>query len=385
MNIKRLNLFMSVAALMSMIHVGAMNQLQKVELHGGQAGEGLNALQHIERAKLICYFKDRPSIHHLQTMRKNNGWEYQTYLIMHAECDAGAQKALDQITAQRHEHFYIAAEKVQQPTLALKLEIGYDPEQISVNHDTFDAITTQKGVLFRLNNRPLLQRLATQERPLLQLAHCTVGKQATVGIDCGHGAHDSGAVCNGLVEKELTLQLGLTLAHMLNEKGITTVMTRCDDRAVALHERTTMMNKQGVDLLISIHANSAPSANVYGIETFCAHPRLLHAQSAATHEEQLRSCLAQRFEQAELLAQHVHTQVLQLAKQGAYAPVDRHVRHASSQILLGCNMPAILIEVGFLTNAAEAKQLADSSFQRQLAHGMCQGIVDFLSINKQTA
>jgi N-acetylmuramoyl-L-alanine amidase len=380
MNNIRIKLFMSIAVLVSIAHISAMNRLQKVELHGGQADATAPALQQIERAKLICYFKDKPSIHHLQTVRKVDGWEQQTYLIMHAECDAGAQKALEQITAQKHEHFYIAAEKVQQPALALKLEIGYDPEQITVNHDTFDAITTQKGLLFRLNNRPLLQQLATQERPLLQLAHCTVGKQAKIGIDCGHGAHDVGAVCNGLVEKELTLQIGLTLAQMLKEKGMATVMTRSDDCAVALHERTTLMNKQGVDLLISIHANSAPSTQVYGIETFCAHPRLLQVQAQAEHEEQLRSCLAQRFKQAELLAHHVHRHVLHCAKQGAYTPIDRHVRHASSQILLGCNMPAILIEVGFLTNETEAKRLADSSFQRQLARGMCQGIVDFLSI-----
>lgn len=385
MNKTLFNLLMSMAALASILQMNAMNRLQKVELHGGQTDADVTALQHIEYAKLICYFKDKPSIHHLQTVRKVDGWEYQTYLIMHAECDAGAQKALDQITVQKHKHFYIAAEKVQQPALALKLEIGYDPEQISVNHDTFDAITTQKGVLFRLNNRPLLQRLALQERPLLQLAHCTVGKQVKIGIDCGHGAHDSGAVCNGLVEKELTLQIGLMLAHMLNEKGMATVMTRSDDSAIALHERTTMMNRQGVDLFISIHANSAPAPHVYGIETFCAHPRLLQVQSPAMHEEQLRTCLAQRFKHAEDLARNVHAQVLHCAKQGAYVPVDRHVRHASSQVLLGCNMPAILIEVGFLTNEAEAKQLATSTFQRQLASGMCQGIVDFLSMNKKTA
>jgi N-acetylmuramoyl-L-alanine amidase len=373
-------LLIGCAVLMGVLSIGAMNRLQKIELHAGNQPGGRS----IERAKLICYFKDKPSIHHLQTVQTDNGWEHQTYLIMHTECETGAQRALDQITQQKHEHFFIASEKVEQPTRALKLEIGYDPQHISINHDTFDAITTQKGVLFRLINRPVLQQIATEERPLLQLAHHMVGKQVKIGIDCGHGAHDTGACCNGLVEKDLTLQIGLTLANMLHERGVTTIMTRSEDRAVALHERTTYMNQQDVDLLVSIHANSAPSASVYGIETYCAHPRLLHAQTVSVHEERLRTCLAQRFKCAEDLAHTVHKQVLSVAKQGAYVPVDRKVRHASSQLLLGCNMPAILIEVGFITNETEAQQLSSVVYQRQLAHGICQGILDFIATHKQT-
>lgn len=153
----------------------AVHTLQNIALDTTDVAHA-QPLARLEHARLTCQFDGKPLIQHVRTGRKDNGWEYKIYLLMHAHCDIQQQPILDALAQQRHEHFYIAMERVEQPIVALKVEIGYDPRYVQVAYDMIDTITHAKAVQFKLINRATIQELRDQERPLLQLAHCSMSR-----------------------------------------------------------------------------------------------------------------------------------------------------------------------------------------------------------------
>jgi len=159
-------------------------------------------------------------------------------------------------------------------------------------------------------------------------------------------------------------------------------MTRTTDCTRALDERTTYANNYNADLFISIHANYAPNGSAEGIETFCFKPDLLQIKYPlhdGISAQTVQHMIDHRYAQSEQLAHIVHKHVLQGVQQ--QVPVrDRLVKHAVSQVLLGAHMPAILVEVGFLSNEQEAKRLADNQYVAQLAYGMCKGVCAYLHV-----
>src|SRR6185295_2224166 len=102
----------------------------------------------------------------------------------------------------------------------------------------------------------------------------TLGRQLGLGvsrivIDAGHGGHDPGAMANGVTEAELVLDVSQRLAKLLTELGgFQVVLTRDTNEFIALEERTTIANRQGADLFLSIHANASPDRDARGVETY---------------------------------------------------------------------------------------------------------------------
>ena len=206
--------------------------------------------------------------------------------------------------------------------------------------------------------RPLL-RQSEPEAPAQQPDEQPIPKLARVSgrvmIDPGHGGKDPGAIgITGLYEKNIALDTALLLTDMLKQRGVDVRMTRGDDTFIPLDDRAAMANSFDAELFVSVHADSSPSPWVKGFTVFVA-------------RQASKSSLAI----AGGIKQHL-------------APVvgkDRGIQKAGFRVLMRTKMPAVLVEVGFLTNRAGSRKLADQAYRRRLAAAISDGIVDYLQTN----
>ncbi len=262
------------------------------------------------------------------------------------------------------------------PQKGLKITLAYDEKHIGISYNRFDSISLQKGVVFRFYNNAIISKIRDSSKPIIQVAYNTPPK---IIIDCGHGGTDKGAVgFNDITEKNVNLQVGLQVAQLLKKKNITVCLTRDNDTTLSLDERTTFANKQKADLFVSIHANAASSKQSSGIETYCLSHTLF-----ATDEEDALSCilnkqLGTKYAKSEQLAQSVHQSILSTIPV-EYSVKDRRVKHDVAQVLLGTTMPAILVEIGYVTHEQEALLLAQEKYQSFIAHGIVRGIDAYLN------
>ncbi len=207
-------------------------------------------------------------------------------------------------------------------------------------------------------------------------------KVRTVIIDPGHGGSDPGAIgVGGLREKDVTLRLSKLLAEKLRSLGFQVVSTREADHAVSLEERTAIAEGSEGDVFVSLHANAAPRRSVQGIETYypdANHER--HSLRVAMREngvsqdqlDELQRTLAKlRVGELSPYSRHLASLVqgqLARALPTRFGKVqDLGAKKGPFYVLFLSNMPAILIEAGFLTNQSDAKRLRDTSYLDSVA------------------
>jgi len=178
--------------------------------------------------------------------------------------------------------------------------------------------------------------------------------RGTIVIDPGHGGDDPGARSrNGLVEKDLVLDVALELADLLRQQGARVILTRGDDRFVELEERAAIANRAGADLFVSIHADSAPrNRAAQGVTTWIS--RAASRQSAA-----VAGAICNGVESAGLAC--------------------RGTNRANYKVLVATRCPAVLAEIGFLSNAPEARRLEQAGYRSRLAAALAAGIGSNLS------
>lgn len=214
----------------------------------------------------------------------------------------------------------------------------------------------------------------------------------SVIIDAGHGGEDHGAVGpGGLREKDLVLGIAQRLAARLREQGLRVLLTREDDRAVGLAERAERANASGADLFLSLHANAAPSRSVRGVETYFASLEASDAlaQGVALREnaafggvgaappgldDGLAALLgdlvsAEQLEDSDLFARLAHERLSALD-----GGTSRGVKQAPFAVLLHVQMPAALIEVGFVTNREEERALASDARRDAIAFALADAV-----------
>lgn len=217
-----------------------------------------------------------------------------------------------------------------------------------------------------------------------------------VVIDPGHGGKDPGAVGpSGAKEKEINLDVALRLANYLKSKGIEVILTREDDRFIPLKDRTQLANRSGGKLFVSLHCNASRNRKASGIETYflspAKHERALEVAmlensvielednpqeyKEITYENFYILALAQAnfIRESQDLADMVQTS---LARQTNLN--DRGVDQAGFYVLVGASMPAILIEMGFITNREEEKRLKSASYRQKLAEWIGEAVIRFL-------
>jgi N-acetylmuramoyl-L-alanine amidase len=224
-------------------------------------------------------------------------------------------------------------------------------------------------------------------------------KIRTVVIDAGHGGHDPGAIGpSGLKEKEVTLNVAKALKEKLDKDGkkygITNVyLTRSDDRFIPLEERTGIAKKYGADLFISIHCNAARDKQAYGTETYyLSLTKDQRSLAVAARENATTSIsrgemskvlkqylLSAKIDESSRLAGHVQNSVVgKLAAN--YQPVqNKGVKRAPFVVLIGADIPSILVETAFITNPRDEKRLKSDGYIDEMADGIFNGIVKFSS------
>jgi len=210
----------------------------------------------------------------------------------------------------------------------------------------------------------------------------------TVVIDPGHGGRDPGAIgVGGLREKHVTLSVARGLGARLEEKGFQVIYTRESDRSMTLEERTAIAESVEGDLFISVHANAAPRRSVKGVETYYLdenHER--HALNLAARENGIprgqvnvlqRTLAKLHMEEvvpySRRLAEMVQRQMVTGPPHGT-RPQNLGVKKGPFYVLFLSNMPAILVEVGFLTNREEAQRLRDTGYLELLAEQIAEGV-----------
>jgi N-acetylmuramoyl-L-alanine amidase len=234
-----------------------------------------------------------------------------------------------------------------------------------------------------------------------------LAKQLALGvkrivIDPGHGGRDYGApgYLKGVHEKNVVLKLARRLAKKIREKlHCEVVMTRTNDKYLTLEERTAFANTKNADLFISIHTNAARDRRAYGIETFFLNLAtdddaiLVAARENATSTKNisdLQTILSDLMQNAKInessrLAAHVQKCMCNDLKKRYSRIKDKGVKQAPFYVLLGAQMPSILIETAFISNSRDCKRLVNSNYQDRMCDAIVNGIREYINETNPTA
>ncbi len=221
-------------------------------------------------------------------------------------------------------------------------------------------------------------------------------------IDPGHGGHDVGApgAIKGVYEKDIVLQIGRRLAKKIRHQlGCEVIMTRSTDRYLTLEERTAIANTQNADLFVSIHCNAAQNRRAYGIETYFLNLAtdddaiLVAARENATSRKNISDLQAilndlmknAKINESSKLAGQVQTAMYGGLKTKYSNIKNKGVKQAPFYVLLGAQMPSILVETSFISNKRECKRLMTAEYQEHLCNAIVKGIIRYVTENTPTA
>jgi N-acetylmuramoyl-L-alanine amidase len=177
-------------------------------------------------------------------------------------------------------------------------------------------------------------------------------------IDPGHGGTDEGAKVSSFMEKKLTLMTSLLLKKHLEALGYRVLMTRSRDVYLPLQRRVSIANKAKGSLFVSVHFNSSPSIEAKGIEIFYFDSRELWRTRAS---KRLAGCILGRM----------------VEKTDA---VSRGIKQGNFHVIRETDMPAVLVEGGFMTNRDERGKLRDKAYLDSLAVGIAKGIDRYMKM-----
>ena len=234
-----------------------------------------------------------------------------------------------------------------------------------------------------------------------------LAKQLSLGvrrivIDPGHGGRDYGApgYLKGVYEKNISLKVARRLANKIRKKlNCEVIMTRSSDRNLTLEERTAIANTKNADLFISIHTNASRDRRAFGIETFFLNLAtdndaiLVAARENATSTKNisdLQSTLSDLMQNAKInessrLAVHIQGSLKNYLKKYYSRIKSKGVKQAPFYVLLGAQMPAILIETAFISNSRECKRLVNEKYQGRMCDAIVKGIQAYVRETNPTA
>jgi N-acetylmuramoyl-L-alanine amidase len=218
-----------------------------------------------------------------------------------------------------------------------------------------------------------------------------------VVIDPGHGGHDPGAIGpTGLKEKDVTLAIAKALKNKIEQVGgdfgiSRVILTREDDRFIPLEERTGIAKREHADLFISIHCNAAKDSDAHGIETyilsFTNDPEALAVaarENVSTTKgiSDLRDIIKKyllnsKIDESKRLAAYVQTSVTTNLARKYQTAVDKGVKKAPFIVLIGADIPSILVETSFITNPREEEKLRDPKYINEIADGILRGVKSY--------
>ena len=235
--------------------------------------------------------------------------------------------------------------------------------------------------------------LKTENIPIVKVNKRT--EIETICIDPGHGGNDLGAVSkNGLMEKDLTLKIAKKLRNILIEKlGLRVIMTRTDDSEVSLNSRVSIANNQKAQMFVSIHINSSFKRSARGSETFYVSLKATDPEAFELAQKENQSFkeiekmagndslklilwnMAQTefIKESSVLAEYIQNELNILLN-----TKNRGVKQAPFRVLMRAAMPAVLIEVAFLSNPYEEAKLRKEEFLNKVVYAIYRGISKFI-------
>ncbi|MGM0533572.1 MAG: N-acetylmuramoyl-L-alanine amidase [Campylobacterota bacterium] len=285
---------------------------------------------------------------------------------------------------------------------------AYKYEDTSVKISQFDkdtvrmVVTTAKKLNLqpKMNDNSFLLPLGKQKQTpsIMEQAN----KKFRVVLDPGHGGRDPGAVgYRGWREKVVVNEITKQVKKYLEKNGIEAILTRDDDSYLKLSARTEFANQKDADVFVSIHANANDRKSLNGIETYFLSPaRSKRAKQAAALENKevmdkmrewsskntfLNLMNREKIIESNKLAIDIQKNMLYYVTRHYSDVRDSGVREAPFWVLVGAQMPAVLVELGYITNPKDAKRLvlnAHKKYQDGLARGIADGVVNYLSIAK---
>jgi len=209
-------------------------------------------------------------------------------------------------------------------------------------------------------------------------------------IDAGHGGKDPGAIGrNGLREKDVVLKLAKLVAERVRKDlHCQAILTRRSDVFLPLEKRTAIANMKKADLFISLHANAHKNSKLQGLETYILNIALdeesmnVAARENATSTKNISDLqmilndlmLNTKINESSRLAKFVHKGLVKELRKRYKIVKNRGVRQAPFYVLIGAEMPAILVEVGYITNSIENRRLKSVSYLKRAASGIVKGI-----------
>lgn len=217
-----------------------------------------------------------------------------------------------------------------------------------------------------------------------------------IAIDPGHGGYDTGTTGpRGLLEKDLCLDVGLRLGELIKQNlpGTEVVYTRKEDRHVSLEERTAIANDANADLFLSIHANSSDSRETRGVETFylslatSRESRALASRENALAESSLHNlpdmirkiARNEKLTESKQFAADVQQALAKQLQLVSRQEANRGVKQAPFVVLTGANMPAVLSEISFVSNASDESLLFEAGQRQRIAEGLYRGVASYLN------
>lgn len=216
-----------------------------------------------------------------------------------------------------------------------------------------------------------------------------------VVIDAGHGGEDRGARGpGGLTEKALVLDVSKRLAERLRGRGLRVVLTREEDRTLSLEQRTSIANDARADLFLSIHANSARTRSAQGVEIYFVSLEASDEQARRVAERENESFRGAGPPASvgpdpllDILSDLIATEHLRDSSEfariaeGTLSALDaassRGVKQAPFVVLMGVQMPASLVEIGFLSNADEERALRSGARRDKIARALARAVIEF--------
>ena len=277
----------------------------------------------------------------------------------------------------------------------------YDPFRIVVDVHRFKKGQTRIRPELASKKRSVRKGIRKEKKPAkeVSLARQLGLKVKRIVIDPGHGGKDSGCRIGGRYkEKNITLKIARFLAEKLRKKlGCEVFLTRNKDIFLSLERRTAIANMKKADLFISLHVNAHRDRRIHGLETYFLNMAtdkravMVAARENATSEKNISDLqtilndlmLNTKINESSRLAHNVQEGMRVTTKKSYKQIKSLGVKQAPFYVLIGAQMPAILVEVGFLTNRSERKRLLSAKYQKRVAEGIYAGISSYIqSIDK---
>jgi len=204
----------------------------------------------------------------------------------------------------------------------------------------------------RLAMRSVIAYVPTPERSASPRHSSTPSPKPTISygpvvIDAGHGGRDPGAGHNGRTEKDIVLNVALMIADMLRASNVDVRMTRSDDTFIELNDRAALADRTAAKLFVSLHCDAAANRGARGFTIYAPETRMSQAGALASAVEKSMLTTGQS---------------------------SRGIRAAGYRVLLRTSCPAILLEMGYLTNRYDARLLGSKSHQRDIARAVADAV-----------